>query len=75
MFHMDVAKIDRDVVHVCSSVRSNVSSTFLDVCCKCAYRMLQMFHTYVAKVCSNVSVVSVLCCNKCFHVASCKCFI
>jgi hypothetical protein len=23
----------------------------------------------------NVSVVSVLCCNKCFHVAICKCFI
>jgi hypothetical protein len=28
-----------------------------------------MFHTCVAIVCSNVSV---LCCSKCFHVASCK---
>jgi hypothetical protein len=46
VFHMDVAKIDRDVTHVAMVVHStrmlqasvpNVSSAFLDICCKCTY--------------------------------------
>ena len=37
-------------------------------CCICFTHMLQ---EYVR----NVSVVLVLCCNRCFHVASCNCFI
>ena len=32
--------------------------------------MLHMFHTYVARVCLKYFS----CCNKCFHVASYKCF-
>jgi hypothetical protein len=35
--------------------------------------MLYMFHTYIARVCSNVLAISVLYCNTYFHVASCKC--
>jgi hypothetical protein len=40
---------------------------FLSRCCTCFTPMLQ-------KYIQNVSVISVLCCNKCFHVAICKCF-
>jgi hypothetical protein len=29
-----------------------------------------MFHTYVQEYISNVSVVLVLCCSKCFYVSS-----
>ena len=64
VFHMNVAKIDHDVAHVAMVV---------NVCCKCPFQrfhlifqtyvasvliwMLHMFHTYVARVCSNVSVI------------------
>ena len=59
MFHMDVAKIDRDVAHVAMVVHislqvsvPNVSSAFLDVCCKCAYL--------------DVANVSHICCKSMF---------
>ena len=82
VFHMDVAKIYRDVAHVAIVVH---------VCCKHLFQMLHLlFQTYVASglfgccICfthmlqeyvRNVSAVLVLCCNKCFNVASCKYFI
>ena len=60
MFHMNVAKIDRDVVHVVMVVH---------VCCKRPFQMFHLFfqayvasiliwmlhmpHTYVARVCSK----------------------
>ena len=60
MFHMGVAKIDRDIAHVAIVVH---------VCCKHPFQMfhllfhtyvasvliwmLHMFHTYVARVCSK----------------------
>jgi hypothetical protein len=31
----------------------NISSAFSDVCCKCAYLILHMSHTYVVRVCSK----------------------
>jgi hypothetical protein len=81
VFHMDVAKIDRDVAHVAMVVH---------ICCKCLVQMfhllfqayvanvliwmLHIFHIYVARVCSNCFAISVLCCNKYFHVVSYKCF-
>jgi hypothetical protein len=61
----------RHVASVCSNVSSisDVScKRFLSECCTCFTHMLQ---EYVR----NILVVSVLRCNKCFHVASCKCFI
>jgi hypothetical protein len=89
VFCMDVAKLDRDVAYVakcswacCSCFRGmlqafvqNILSIsdvcykrFLSGCCICFTYKLQ---EYVR----NVSAILVLCCNKCFHVASCKCFI
>jgi hypothetical protein len=68
VFDTDVAKIYHDVAHV--------SSVFSDVCCKCAYLDI----TYVSHVCCKsmfemFHLFQSLCCNKCFYVASCKCFI
>jgi hypothetical protein len=34
----------------------NVSSVFLDVCCKCVYLILPLFHTYVISVLSECCV-------------------
>jgi hypothetical protein len=60
VFHTDVAKIDRDVAHVTMVVHyvqasvPNVSSAFLDVCCKCAYL--------------DVAYVSHVCCKSMFEI-------
>jgi hypothetical protein len=65
MFHLDVAKVDRDVadvtvaIHYVSSVCSNVLFVFPDIC-------LQVFHLDVAYVFASVLDV----CSKCF---SCFC--
>jgi hypothetical protein len=81
MFYIDVAKIDSDVAYVAS---------FSEACCKRSFKMflfqtyvasisiwmLHMFHTYMSQeYVRNVLAVSVLCCNKCFHIASYKCYI
>ena len=76
MFHMDVAKVDRDVASVSEEAFVQNVSSVSDVCCKrflsgyciCFTPMLQEFVR-------NVSAISVVCCNKCFHVVICKCFI
>jgi hypothetical protein len=88
VFYMDVAKYIRmlhilpvfqrhvaSVSEACSSVCSKYFICFRRMlqafwygCCTCFTHMLQ---EYVR----NVSVVSVLCCNKCCHIVSCKCFI
>ena len=83
VLHLDVSKVDWDVACVAMVFQlyvPNVSSAFLDVCCKWAYmdvayvshiccksmfEMFKLFQSYVA--------------NKCFHVASvlfgyCICF-
>jgi hypothetical protein len=67
VFHMDVVKVDRNVAYVasvsdacCKCFRGilqafvqNISSVS-DVCCKYFFIwMLQLFHTYVARVCSK----------------------
>ena len=78
VFHVDVAKVNQDIAYVAS-----ISET----CCKRLFKMLfrlflSIFYLDVAYVSHMlqeyvpmVSVVSVLCFDKCFHVASCKCFI
>ena len=78
MLHVDVTKVDRDVADV---------ESLLEACCKRLFKMLfrlflSIFYLDVAYVSHMlqeyvpmVSVVSVLCFDKCFHVASCKCFI
>ena len=62
----------RYVASICSKCficfQTYVVSIFLSGCCTCFTPTLQ---EYV----QNVSTVSVLCCNKCFHVAICKYFI
>ena len=83
MFRMDALKIDRDVayvvmvVHICCKrlfqmfhllFQTYVASVLIWMLHICFAHILQEY------VC-NVFVVSVLCCNKSFHVASCKCFI
>ena len=70
---MDVAM----VVHVCCKRPFQMFHLFFQTyVASVLIWMLHMFHIYVASVyVRNVSSVSVLCCNKCFHVASCKCFI
>jgi hypothetical protein len=50
-----------------SSVSDLCLQAFLSGYCICFIHMLQ-------KYIPNVSYVLVLCCNKCFYVASCKCF-
>jgi hypothetical protein len=73
--YMDIVKIDRkfwNVVRVYSKCficfRCMFASVFISGCCICFTHMLQ---DYVL----NVLSVSVLCCSKCFLVASCKCFL
>jgi hypothetical protein len=58
LFHMDVAKLDRDVAYIASVCRQ-CFNCFLDVCCKCVYL--------------DVAYVSHLCC-KCFIWMLRKCF-
>jgi hypothetical protein len=65
-------KCFRGTLQVFVQIVSSVSD--VDVCCKrflsrCCICFTPMLQEYVW----NVSVVSVLCCNKCFHVAICKC--
>jgi hypothetical protein len=67
MFHMDVAKIERDVeyvamvVHVCCKRLFSMFHLFLDVCCKnvylcCIYftHMLQIFYLRMMVMVSSV---------------------
>jgi hypothetical protein len=61
VFYMDVAKLDRDVAHVCNGCTRmlqasilNVSSAFLDIRCKCAYL--------------EVAYVSHICCKSMFEI-------
>ena len=61
MFHMDVAKIDRDVAHVAMVVH---------ICCK---RPFQMFHLLFSDVCCkfaylDVAYVSHICCKSMFEI-------
>jgi hypothetical protein len=63
VFHMDVAKVDRDVAYVVSICRgmlqafcSNVSSVFSTYVASVFIWMLHMFHTYVASVLSGFCV-------------------
>jgi hypothetical protein len=54
----------------CKRLFKNISYVS-DVCLEAfLIWMLYMFHTYIARVCRNVSSVLVLCSSKCFHVAS-----
>jgi hypothetical protein len=61
-FHMDVAKVDRDVayvamvVHICCKLLFPIFYLFLDACCKCVFWMLHMFNTHVASVLSGCYV-------------------
>ena len=72
MFHLDVAKVDRDVAHVAMARNiymlqvyiPKVSSIFLDVYCKHVYlnvayiftHMLKVFYMDVAYVCNGFQV-------------------
>jgi hypothetical protein len=78
LLRMDVAKVDQGYC-ICCKCFIGLFKTFhlfqMYVASVLIWR-LHMFHTYVLQqYFPNVSVVSVLCCIKCFHVASCKCFI
>jgi hypothetical protein len=82
LFHLDVAKVDRGMLHMLQVFQMNDAI----VCSKCFI----CFQTYVAiifyldvayvsHICcnymlQNISAVLVLCCIKWFHVASCKCY-
>ena len=59
VFHMDVTKVDRDVVYVAS-----VS----EACCKRLFKMFYLFQTYVAGVFYlDVAYVSHICCKSMFE--------
>ena len=59
VFHMDIAKVDRDVAYVAS-----VS----EACCKCLFKMFYLFQTYVASAFYlHVAHVSHLCCKSTFE--------
>jgi hypothetical protein len=59
IFHMDVAKVDRDVTHVAS-----VS----EACCKCLFKMFHLFQTYVASVLIwMLYMFSHICCKSIFQ--------
>jgi hypothetical protein len=65
VFHVDIAKVDRDVVVCCNGYTfllqasvPNVSAVS-DGCCTCFILVLHIFHTYVVSVLSG--------CCICFH--------
>jgi hypothetical protein len=73
VLHLNVAKVDQDVAHVAyfAVFQMNVASIYPKcvICFKCMLRVflsIDVAYVYVP----NVSSVSVLCCNKCFHVIS-----
>jgi hypothetical protein len=78
VFHMDVAKVDRDVAYVAMLVHvygmlqtfvSNISSVFSYACCKCVYLDV----AYILQICCNVLSGCCVCFAivfKCFY----KCF-
>jgi hypothetical protein len=64
VFHMDVAKVDRDVAYNVASFCSQCFICFPDVCCKCVYldvayvsHMLQVFYLDIVYVSAMVSSV------------------
>jgi hypothetical protein len=72
LFHVDVAKVDRECCTCCKCFRGilqafvqNVSS-ISDVYCKRFDRMFICFTHMLQQYVRNVSFVSVLCCSKCF---------
>jgi energy-converting hydrogenase Eha subunit C len=59
-FHVDVAKVDRDVAYAAS-----VS----EACCKCLFIVFHLFQTYVASVFYlNVAYVSHIYCKSIFQI-------
>jgi hypothetical protein len=71
---MNVAKVDQDVAYVLVVLQAfvpNISSVFLDVCCKCIYLVvvyvshicLQMFYLDIA----HVLLMVFRCFYKCFR--------
>jgi hypothetical protein len=64
VFHLDVAKVDRDVAHVAIAIRIcckcmfQMFQLFREACCKCVYQMFQLFHL-------NIAYVSYGCCICC----------
>jgi hypothetical protein len=67
LFHMNVAYV--------ASVCSKCFICFRSYVCKCFYLDVAYVSHILQEYVPMVSVVSVLCYSKCFHVASCKCFI
>jgi hypothetical protein len=85
-FHMNVAKADQGMLHMLhmlqvfkrhvASVCSNCFIWFQTYVVSILIWMLHMFlHICSNNMFQNVLSVSVFCCNKCFHIASCKCSI
>jgi hypothetical protein len=80
LFHLDVTKVDREMLHMLQVFQKHVASSVLNV--SCIYRrMLQSFFLFGCCICfthvlqqyvPNVLVVSVLYCSKWFHIASCN---
>ena len=63
MFHMDIAKVDRDVAYV-----ESVS----EACYKYLLKMFHRFRTYVASVLYlDVTHVSHICCKSTFEIFQC----
>jgi len=84
LLRLDVAKVDWGCCACCKCFRGMLQ-VFQRCCSKCfiySRRKLQVFRSkccicfthMLQQYVPNVLNVSVLCCNKCFHVASCKCF-
>jgi hypothetical protein len=62
VFYADVAKIERNVLHILqwlymyiASLCPSVSSIFLDICCKCVYLDI----VYVSHICCKVFYLDV----------------
>jgi hypothetical protein len=64
VFHMAVAKIDRDVAYIAKCSRG----VFLEACCKHLFKMFHLFQKYVVSVFYlNVVYVSQICCKSVFE--------
>ena len=77
-FHLDVAKVDRNVAHVamaihvcCECICSKCFSCFSETCCKCMFQMFQLFQNMLQVFYLNVAYVAVathICCKRMFQI-------
>ena len=62
MFHMDVAKVDRNVAYA-----AKCAASVSDACFKHLFKVFHLFQTYVEGFLSGFAYVSHICCKSMFQ--------